>query len=89
VKASLDFHVFKVPNFNILIGHSIEKLLMDVPDSRNLNIRLGKEILSIPITRSINSIAEISPIIEPIEKVLDMNPLDSPSALEKEAEEFI
>jgi hypothetical protein len=41
VKASLDFYVFKVPNFNILIGHPIEKLLTDVPDSGNLSVRLG------------------------------------------------
>jgi hypothetical protein len=90
VKASLDFHVFEVPNFNILIGHPIKKLLMDVPDSGNPSIRLGKEILFVPITRSINLVVEISPIIEPIEEVLDTNPLDSSeSALEKEVEEFI
>jgi hypothetical protein len=90
VKANLDFHVFEVPNFDILIGYPIEKLLIDAPDTGNLRIRSGKETLSVPITRTTNSIAEISPIIEPIEEVLDISPLDSSeSALKKEAEEFI
>jgi hypothetical protein len=90
VKASLDFHVFKVPKFDILIGHPIEKLLTDVPNSGSLSINLGKESLSVPITRATNSLAKISPIIEVIEEVLDVSPLDSPeSTLEKEAEQFI
>jgi hypothetical protein len=50
VKVSLDFHMFEVPNFNILIGYPIEKLLTDVPHLGNLSIRLGKETLAVPIT---------------------------------------
>jgi hypothetical protein len=91
VKASIDFHVFEIPNFDVFIGHLVRNLLMDVPDSGSFSIRLGKESLSVPITRATNSLVEISPIIEPVEEVLDISPLDSPeSTLEKEAEqEFI
>jgi hypothetical protein len=90
VKASLDFHILEVPNFDVLIDHPVEMLLTDVLDSRSLSIILGKEPLSVLITRATNSLAEISPIIELIEEVLDISPLDSPeSTLEREAEQFI
>jgi hypothetical protein len=73
-----------------LIGHPIEKLLTYVPDSGSFSINLGKKSFSIPITRATNSLAEISPIIELIEEVLDVSPLDSlQSTLEKEVEQFI
>jgi hypothetical protein len=55
-KVIMDFHVFQVPNFDVLIGHPIEKLLRDALKSRSLSIRLGKESLSIRITRSKNSL---------------------------------
>jgi hypothetical protein len=62
IKASLNFHVFEVPHFDILIGHPIEKLLIDLLDSGSLSIRLGNESHAIPITQTINTVAEISPI---------------------------
>jgi hypothetical protein len=43
VKAALDFYVFEVPDFNLLIGHPIEKLFLDVPRSGNLDIKQGKD----------------------------------------------
>jgi len=90
VKASLDFHVFEVPNFDVLIGHPIEKLLTDAPNSGSLSIRLGKETIAVPIIRTQNSVAEISPIIEPMAEVLEVNLIESSeSTLEEEAEEFI
>jgi hypothetical protein len=90
VKARLDFHMFEVSHFDILIGHPIEKLLINLLESGSLSIRLGNESLTIPITRTTNIVAEISPIIESIEEVLDITPLDlTESLFEKDAEEFI
>jgi hypothetical protein len=57
VNASLDFHVFDVPHFDILIGHPIKMLLKDLLDSGSLSIRLGNESLAIPITQTINTVA--------------------------------
>jgi hypothetical protein len=37
VKASLDFHVSEVSHFDILIGHPVEKLLINLPDLGNLS----------------------------------------------------
>jgi hypothetical protein len=50
VKASLNFHMFEVSHFNILIGQPIEKLLINLLEPGNLSIRLGNESLIIPIT---------------------------------------
>jgi hypothetical protein len=57
VKASLDFHMFEVSHFNILIGHPIKKLLVNLLESGILRISLGNESLAIPITRTINIVA--------------------------------
>jgi hypothetical protein len=82
--------VFEVPNFDVLICHPIEKLLTNAPNSGSLSIRLGKETITVPIIRTQNSVAEISPIIEPMEEVLEVNLIESSeSTLEEEAEEFI
>jgi hypothetical protein len=43
VEASLDFYVFEVPDFDLLIGHPIEMLFLDVPRLGNLDIKLGKD----------------------------------------------
>jgi hypothetical protein len=65
VEAALDFHVFDVHDFDILIGHPIEKVFQEVPTLGTLNVRLGREIFSIPISQPKNSPAEISPAVRP------------------------
>ena len=86
----LDFHIFDVRDFNLLIGHPIEKLLMDAPTQGKVDVRLGKETISVQITRATNSRAEPTLNSEPIEEVKGILPIDSPeSLLEKDAEKFI
>lgn len=79
----------EVPNFDILIGQPIEKLLLDEMMLGKLDIKLGKEVFSIQIGISINSLIE--PPLEPksIEEVMAEFPQDSPeSTLEKDAKHF-
>jgi len=86
----LDFHVFDVQDFDLMIGHPIEKLLMDAPTQGKLDVRLGKENFSVQISRGANSLAEPSLDSEPIMEVTGILPFDSPeSLLEKDAKKFI
>jgi hypothetical protein len=50
VVMALDFHIFDIQGFNIMIGHPLEKLLVERPTSRDLDIKLGRETFFIPIT---------------------------------------
>jgi len=43
VEIILDFHVFDIQDFDLLIGHPIEKLLMDALTQSELDVRIGKE----------------------------------------------
>ena len=86
----LDFHVFDVQDFDLLIRHAIEKLLTDAPTQNKLEVHLGKEIISVHITRATNFMTEPSLDFEPIEEVKGILLVDSPeSLLEKDVEEFI
>jgi len=86
----LDFHVFDVQDFDLMIGHPIEKLLMDALTQGKLDVRLGKENFSVQISRAANSLAEPSLDSEPIMEVTGILPFDSPeSLLEKDAKKFI
>jgi hypothetical protein len=50
VEIALDYHVFDIQNFDIMIGHPLEKLTMEPLASGNLDIKLGIDTFSIPIT---------------------------------------
>ena len=53
---ALDFQ-----DFDIMIGHPLEKLFIEPPMSGDLDIKLGRETFSIPITQAKNSVAESLP----------------------------
>ncbi|KAK3146834.1 hypothetical protein QOZ80_3BG0273060 [Eleusine coracana subsp. coracana] len=90
IEAPLDFHVFDIQDFDVLIGHPIEKLLMDVPTHGNLNVKLGGNTFSVPISRSRNSLPDPPHEDRPIEEVMTILPFDSPQSLvEEDAKEFI
>ena len=42
-KVALDFHIFDVYDFDILIGHPIEKLFLEAPLLGTINFKLGRE----------------------------------------------
>jgi hypothetical protein len=54
---ALDFDVFEVHDFDILIGHLIEKLFLDVSALGTLDITLAGRSYTLPITQSKNSLA--------------------------------
>ena len=73
-----------------MIGHPIEKLLMDAPTQGKLDVHLVKETFSVQISRATNSMAEPSLGAEPIMEVTGILPFDSlESLLEKDAEKII
>ena len=47
VEIILDIHMFNIQDFDLLIRHSIEKLLRDAPTQDKLEVHLGKETISV------------------------------------------
>ena len=70
VKVRLNFHVFEDLNFNFLIGHPLKALFKDVPQDGCLNIKLGTNILHIPVDRALKCSVEELPTPEPIEEIM-------------------
>jgi hypothetical protein len=56
---SLDFHVFEIPNFDIMIGHPLEKLFVGILLSSKMDLKLGRNTVTIPITQTKNSVTEL------------------------------
>ena len=87
---ALDFHVFEVQDFNILIGHPVEKLFLDVSTLGKLEVSLGGRSYTLPIGQTNNSLAEPTPQEEPFEEMLAVMPVDtSKTSLEQDTELFI
>jgi hypothetical protein len=90
VEVILDFHVFDIQDFNILIGHPLEKLFIETPSSGDLDVKLGRDTFSIPITRDKTSVAATLPYHELRKEVMLVSSFESPkSSLEKDAKLFI
>ena len=90
VVMALDFHVFNIQDFDIMIGHPLEKLFIEPPSSGDLSVKLGRDTFSIPITRAKNSMTKSPPYPNLPKVVMLVLPFDSPeSSLEKDAKLFI
>ena len=90
VEVALDFHVFDIQDFDIMIGHPLEKFFIELPTSGDLDIKLGRETFSIPITQAKNSMVESLPYPWLSKEVMYVSPFESPElALEKDAKLFI
>ena len=88
IEAILDFHVFDISDFDILIGHPIEKLF-DVSEIGVLSLKIGRIATSVPVLPSINSLMELLPVPELIEKVMVVSPfMPLESTLNESIEEF-
>ena len=57
-------------DFDILIGHPLEKLFIETPSSRDLEVKLGRDTFSIPITRAKNSVLESLPYLDVPKEVM-------------------
>jgi hypothetical protein len=86
----LNFYIFDVVEFDVLIGQPIERLIREGQTGK-LNIKLGKSFeLSMPITRSLNTKIEPLSELDPIEEV-KVASLDEPIEpnIEDDAQPFI
>jgi hypothetical protein len=87
---ALDFHVFNIQDFDILIGHPLEKLFINPPKIGDLDVKLGRDTFTIPITRAKNSVVESLPYHNLPKEVMSVLPFDSlEPSLEKDAKLFI
>ena len=46
-----DFHIFDTQDFDIMIGHPLEKLFTEPPKTGGLDVKIGRDPFMIPITR--------------------------------------
>ena len=60
VKIILDFHMFDVQDFDLLIRHPIEKFLTDASTQGTPEVHPGKETNSIQIATATNTMIEPS-----------------------------
>jgi len=73
-----------------MIGHPLEKLIMEPPSLGALDVNLGRDTFPIPITQAKNSVAESLPYPYMPNKVMSVLPFYSPkSSLEKDVKLFI
>jgi hypothetical protein len=89
-KVHLNFYIFDVMEFDLLIGQSIERLIREGKKGK-LNIKLGKNFeLSVPITHFLNAKIELVHELEPVEevKVSSLDDLIEPN-LKDDAQLFI
>jgi hypothetical protein len=86
---ALDFHIFKVQYFDVLIGHPIEKMFQNISPLGTLDVTLGGKDISMPILWSKDSMTEPTPQDETVDEVEAVLPVETPeSSLENDAELF-
>ena len=86
---ALDFHIFEVQGFDILIGHPVEKMFQNISSLGTLDVTLGGKDISLPILRSKDSMTEPTPQEETVDEVEAILPIETPeSSLENDAKLF-
>jgi hypothetical protein len=86
----LDFHVIDIKNFDVMIWHPLEHLFIEPPSSGELNVKLGRDTFSIPITQAKNSVANTLSYLDLPKKVMSVSLFESPEPfLQKDAKLFI
>ena len=79
-KIALDFHIFEVQDFDVLIGHPVEKLFQNISLLGTLDITLGGRAFSSPILRSKDSLAKYIPQEEQVDEVQAIFPAKTPES---------
>ena len=86
---ALDFHIFEVQDFDILIRHPVEKMFQNISPLGTLDVTLGGKDISLPIFRSKDFMTEPTPQEETVDEVEAFLPVETPeSSLENDAELF-
>ncbi len=89
-EAILDYHVFEIRDFDILIGLPFEQLLINTPRLDSLKITLGGNEFSVPFSRTRIALTDPLPEIESADEVTAVPPHESLEALlEDEVSDFI
>ena len=66
---ALDFHIFEVQDFDILIGHPVEKMFQNISPLGTFDVNLAGKAISLPILRSKDSVAKPTPQDETVDEV--------------------
>ena len=69
IEVHLDFHIYAIFEFDLLIGYPIEKLFKEKPSHRSLDEKLGKTASAIPIFHLEIPIAKHNPNQDLVEEV--------------------
>lgn len=86
----LDFHVFEIQDFDVLIEHPIESLLINTARLDSLKISIGGNEFSIPSSRARFALTDSLPEEEYAEEVMAVLLHESlESLLENEVPDFI
>ena len=90
VGAHLNFYIFDIQDFDLLIGYPIEKLFVDTSLSGTLDVKLGRDKYVLSLAQAKNSLADPLPTIETVMEVDGITPFESPeSSLEQDSRFFI
>ena len=61
IELGLDFQIFEVQDFDVLIGHPVEKMFQNISPLGTLDVTLGGKAISLPILRSKDFMAKPTP----------------------------
>jgi hypothetical protein len=71
IEILINYYVFEILNFDLLIGHPLEKLVHEGQKAENLDVNLRKSVnLSYLLSRSAHSKVESRPKSNPIEEFM-------------------
>jgi len=76
----LDFHIFAILEFDLLLGYPFEKLFQEKSSHGSLNEKFGKTTSTTPIFRLEIPMAKRLPNHDPFEEVKFTSPFISPKA---------
>ena len=77
---ALEFHIFEVQDFDILIGHPVDKMFQNISPLGTLDVTLGGRDISLPILRSKDSMTEPTPQEEIADEVEAVLPMETPES---------
>ena len=78
IEVSIDFHIYSILEFDILIGHPLENLIQEKPSHGGHDEKLGTTASTIPIPCPKSPKAKQQPNHNPFEEVKFISPFVSP-----------
>ena len=78
IEVFIDFHIYAILEFELLIGHPLDKLFQEKPSHGGLNEKLGTTASTIPIPCPKSPKVKPQPNHNPFEEVKFISPFVSP-----------